>query len=993
MAALLTRFPPPIYENRSSSPTMSPRRHGRTNQSSDESRYRELSPSTTLRAFTKTPIHYNNSDEHKIYACIETATPAEKDLGTRVAKAAQRLKAWCKEIEQWGWTGSFEVPDEEYREMRRKSVEAHLNEHITENSAEVGTIGPLEYWGSFLSVQVEAYEGRIEDMEQELETLEIEDLKGHILDIHGPNRSRPSSSYDTKRPQFALLDDFSILITQTLLQALPRLSQLKLSIDTWSARLSILRDTPGLLSDLESAQTAMKLGWEAIKPPSEHDLSDSAFNSWKEAIDTISIVLRRRVSDLGQRLDRMLDTLEGREDVLPEDWIDRFEDLEADYSQWTVEAQRRILEVEVRRMKALQKAGPALSDKTDRSMNGTTLDQSKPLHVTEPASIDLISNGKPREVEIAPSFIAAPKELGEENLQRENFPTFEENDLDVPQRSPTLRLDIPAAVDQHTHPLETILPKSQSEDQGNMMGAVLDDAEAHEPTILDEDGEEVVRTRPEPSIVKRASVTSIESFSRAQVKSIHVRRSSSASSHVSSPVRDRSNSISQPPVNTDRAESVPPSKFSSPLAVAAERPPLPETPRSVPQRPRTPNSRFRRDSVDSISSSISQTSSPQSTIEDSPSLRNGTNRQAKLPRPPLNSAMAKRRPLKDPKESSDAKQPWPPTQFAQQALSPSSSNNNNNSNSTDDLERQISNILTTIPAHIRLTSGPEADASEIKHPRAASSLGNTRSHPSNSLRASRAAGGVKSPELTLSPVKHDSEASSHAGGNSRRGGTAGSDSDIKLYHLTQPGKDKPIKLFVRRVGENGERVMVRVGGGWADLGEYLRQYAEHHGRRTVSEGKFEVLGLEPPGSTTATATAAATSATARTATGDASARPGSAASKKDFRFAAGTPVGGRPATPGVTPGKASALDAVQLTPSITTTPAAAAAAVGESGGSSGSSGRVSWSGNEVGLAGPKAKKLDLSGEKLEWIEGMINQARRVSGHVNTSNTGDRKSVV
>ena len=38
--------------------------------------------------------------------------------------------------------------------------------------------------------------------------------------------------------------------------------------------------------------------------------------------------------------------------------------------------------------------------------------------------------------------------------------------------------------------------------------------------------------------------------------------------------------------------------------------------------------------------------------------------------------------------------------------------------------------------------------------------------------------------------------------------------------------------------------MVRVGGGWADLGEYLRQYAEHHGRRTISEGKFEILGLE-----------------------------------------------------------------------------------------------------------------------------------------------------
>jgi hypothetical protein len=38
--------------------------------------------------------------------------------------------------------------------------------------------------------------------------------------------------------------------------------------------------------------------------------------------------------------------------------------------------------------------------------------------------------------------------------------------------------------------------------------------------------------------------------------------------------------------------------------------------------------------------------------------------------------------------------------------------------------------------------------------------------------------------------------------------------------------------------------MVRVGGGWADLGEYLREYVIHHGRRKVSETpRVEVQGL------------------------------------------------------------------------------------------------------------------------------------------------------
>jgi hypothetical protein len=192
------------------------------------------------------------------------------------------------------------------------------------------------------------------------------------------------------------------------------------------------------------------------------------------------------------------------------------------------------------------------------------------------------------------------------------------------------------------------------------------------------------------------------------------------------------------------------------------------------------------------------------------------------------------------------------------------------------------------------------------------------------------------------------------------------DNDIKLYHLTQPGKEQPIKLFIRRVGENGERVMVRVGGGWSDLGEYLRQYAEHHGRRTASEGKFEVLGLEvknPDSSPT---------------------RPDSRASRIERRISVGFPL----ASPSTTPIKSSGLaftsdEAPPPMPSfIPGTPGAAIAEDPTM--PSTTSSRSSWQGREVGLAGPTAKKLDLSGEKLEWIEGMMKQARTVSSNVITS---------
>src|SRR5204863_3483799 len=92
-----------------------------------------------------------------------------------------------------------------------------------------------------------------------------------------------------------------------------------------------------------------------------------------------------------------------------------------------------------------------------------------------------------------------------------------------------------------------------------------------------------------------------------------------------------------------------------------------------------------------------------------------------------------------------------------------------------------------------------------------------------------------SPSFTLAPAYAKNPRPRAKGGNP----------DIKLYHLHRSSGEAPIKLFVRLVGENGERVMVRVGGGWADLGEYLKEYATHHGRRPVTESKVEIQDIAP----------------------------------------------------------------------------------------------------------------------------------------------------
>ncbi|ORY06226.1 hypothetical protein BCR34DRAFT_571449 [Clohesyomyces aquaticus] len=903
------RFLPPISPRRAPSPAMSPgRRPGRTG-ASDEPDLRDLSPTNTLRAFTEKPMPFDTTrDEYKIFACIETLTPAERELGARVAKAAQRLRSWCEEIDQWGWTGNFQEPSKEYREQRRRSVEAHIREHVKASDEAIASIGPLDYWGSLLSVEVEAHEARLDEISEELLTLDIEELKGHVLDIHGPNKSRPSSAgYEATRQNYTLMDDFSIILTQTLVSALPHHYQLGERLSTWTARVSILREAPRYVADLKTSQKAMQLGWEAIEPPT--DLSDTAFNKWKDAVDTISGVLHGKVGDMGQRLDRMLDTLEGRDDCLPDEWIDNFEGLEADYGRWAHESRRRVIEFDIRRKAERNGVGthagdtsaglrvpPDGGDATELAKEaGTVLASGESAQASAPASA-LIERGELSNVGAEPSQPSKNDGPVDEHIpihskQQRSVTAHKTPIYAITRHEPEPEVDQDVReVTYEAHPIGQLEDLSPVDDFDDL---VFDEGD----TVVHNDLEDI----PEDDGSSTPDMTEL----------------AQNVSDVAVPL-----SVVDTQENVD-VQAVPHEPLDSMVPF---------------DRPQTPTSR--RGSVGSISSSISYHSSPIGGMEDSPSVRNTANRQSKPPPPALNAAMAKRRPAKNLKDLLAESAPWPPTQFSKQT----------STNSVEDLERKISDILTTIPAHIRLTSGPEADAREIKAGKV------THKGSKGYLRASRSISGMKSPELTLSPAKQDFDSANAASGRRSAAAPRG-DNDIKLYHLTQPGKEHPQKLYIRRVGENGERVMVRVGGGWSDLGEYLRHYAEHHGRRAVSEGKFEILGLEVRNQ-------------------EASPRPESAMSKRDRRLSGG------PRSPTSTPQKAAGVSIATEemntnVPGITTTPAAISS---ETSAPSTSSSRHSWTGNEVGLAGPKAKKLDLTGEKLEWVEGMLNKARTASGN-------------
>lgn len=150
-----------------------------------------------------------------------------------------------------------------------------------------------------------------------------------------------------------------------------------------------------------------------------------------------------------------------------------------------------------------------------------------------------------------------------------------------------------------------------------------------------------------------------------------------------------------------------------------------------------------------------------------------------------------------------------------------------------DLDDKINTILGSLPAKVRLTASNLQKLSET-----------TNKRPPLLKPFDLPPTGIPGPKSTGSSPSVISEVPSYARASIRRHNPNGS-GDIKLYHLHRSDGLAPIKLFIRLVGESGERVMVRVGGGWADLAEYLREYATHHGskRRVVSEGRVEIQDL------------------------------------------------------------------------------------------------------------------------------------------------------
>lgn len=351
---------------------------------------RNLSPTTTLRAFSNGYEAQGGS----LAQAYESSTESQRGLGVKAAQACLDIRSWTRELEAWEWPGTFEAPSQ--AQKRQKQGDMSMKIPATSHNGPVHENGGAEqeYWGSLPASTVQRYEQRVDQVAQELDEIDVEQLKEFVLSAHHEAGIGSASVDDSigaigAATDLRKLDDFTAIITATILQALPYLSRLNCLLDVWTLRVAVLRQAPIFLQALVQAQQNLENGWAALaKSPTENNGLPPAAKLTQESLVEIQGATERGITDVGRTLDGFLDDLEGREETVPDAWIEDLENLEQQYADWTVQAQRRVLEDELNALRARFEASAAERTGEPQS-NGTLM----PLAVDGSTSRDVSRDG------------------------------------------------------------------------------------------------------------------------------------------------------------------------------------------------------------------------------------------------------------------------------------------------------------------------------------------------------------------------------------------------------------------------------------------------------------------------------------------------------------------------------------------------------------------------------------------------------------------------
>ncbi|RKF59839.1 hypothetical protein OnM2_056003 [Erysiphe neolycopersici] len=302
----------------------------------------DLDPSRTLEALT--------SSSGSLSTVNEDVTPSERAFGIRAVIACKSIKEWLEELTNWTWPKTEGLTGFEKSPTNERGLPTS---HETLDEAADLNSGPyLKYIGCLTESQISMYESRINQISDAMEDLRVDEIKRQVLDTHFSSKSRPSSSCSSvplskflSLESYSKINDFTAIITASILQALPRLSKLVRLMEIWRVRICVLWKMPAFFVALEDTEIALKSGWNAIKNienGTDIEICTKSKVISRETFDVIRYILQEKVMTLGQRLDFMLNMLEGSQDTIPDSWLARMEDIEEDYGEWVVAGERQV---------------------------------------------------------------------------------------------------------------------------------------------------------------------------------------------------------------------------------------------------------------------------------------------------------------------------------------------------------------------------------------------------------------------------------------------------------------------------------------------------------------------------------------------------------------------------------------------------------------------------------------------------------------------------
>lgn len=874
---------------------------------------------------------------------------AERDFTMRTAIASKTIWEWVDELQSWPWPSDpgpagFEMPSAKWRSDSTQMKASAEND---------------DYMGSLLAKDVAIYEKRISQIQHDLDNLDIEEIKAHVLNNHILPLSRPGTplaeftrSGVLSNTSYNRMEDLTAVVTAIVVKALPNLAKLTRLLQTWTLRISVLRRVPPLLMAIQDAEIALQSGWNAISLPLKKTLQDEERPSprgsalMRKDFDVMKLVLEKKVSQPGHSLDYMLDCLEGLPDTLPDEWLDRMEAVERSYAEWVADCETKIRETEwaksiqaqsqVRSPSPVKKSTDALKPADSSfSHDGTFIPE-----ISSDTDSSLSSDAEIGPIGPIPLKLPRPKPStnGHGDPRKISGVSEAETVVFAPPRKVILRPNEPESpsliITEHSGASKE--RHSDTFDGSADGAAAVKEKQPTTPTTptTEHPDDSISMTPKTPeygSIIDSEVIGDTPSFNREGSPDLPPLR---PAIRCHSGVSEASTITRKPSSNFDGLSSDLPEISASPDIARAR---------------------------------VREMEYLQASPPSSPPLREVDPREASVP--PFESPLIIPARNEDDYLTANSVADDSFTDDFDDSISLSEFSTSFDrrmsvgSVGDQNLQRQIKDIISNIPAKIKLSNEPPAinlNPPDLQLPKLRKRPSIEPFRRSASSLSSRAG----TPSFTLSPAKNS---------RPRNRGKQ----EIKVYHLSRSTGEAPIKLFIRCVGEQGERVMVRVGGGWADLGEYLKEYASHHKRRSASGVDTKVEVQEQPHVIPSGRRSNHGSSPA--------ARPASA-----LELSPMTPLIVRKTRRSV---GAMSHESPQLFPR-TPAPVIHKADEGPSSeeSQSRSSSRMDWNeddGSFLGLAGPTGKKVEMSEENKAWVESVKEKVRLASGERRTPSAGNQ----